>query len=77
MSHFLHLEEFKMGENDGFDNMVFYINYRYLARSFHVILPYFATGTMERIDTEGQVATAKVRCILVACYLLVITLDAT
>ncbi|XP_014681845.1 PREDICTED: ribose-phosphate pyrophosphokinase 4-like [Priapulus caudatus] len=38
---------------------VLYAIPRYLARSFHVILPYFATGTMERIDTEGQIATAK------------------
>ena len=33
---------------------------RYMARSFTFILPYFPTGTMERVDTEGQVATAKV-----------------
>lgn len=33
---------------------------RYLAKSFTVILPYFPTGTMERVDTEGQIATAKV-----------------
>lgn len=26
--------------------------------SFKILLPYFPTGTMERIDTEGQVATA-------------------
>ncbi|XP_025091756.1 ribose-phosphate pyrophosphokinase 4-like isoform X2 [Pomacea canaliculata] len=32
---------------------------RYLARSFHFIMPYFPTGTMERIDLEGQIATAK------------------
>ncbi|XP_078664590.1 uncharacterized protein LOC144907423 isoform X2 [Branchiostoma floridae x Branchiostoma belcheri] len=32
---------------------------KYLARSFTVILPYFPTGTMERVDTEGQIATAK------------------
>ncbi|CAH1773697.1 unnamed protein product [Owenia fusiformis] len=32
---------------------------RYLARSFTVILPYFPTGTMERVDKEGQIATAK------------------
>ena len=41
--------------------MCFYFIYRYLARSFTVILPYFPTGTMERVDTEGQVATAKVK----------------
>ena len=34
--------------------------FRYLAKSFHFILPYFPTGTMERVDTEGQIATAKV-----------------
>lgn len=28
-------------------------------RSFRILLPYFPTGTMERIDTEGQVATAS------------------
>ncbi|XP_067667315.1 uncharacterized protein [Haliotis asinina] len=32
---------------------------RYLAKSFHFILPYFPTGTMERVDREGQIATAK------------------
>ncbi|XP_064652556.1 uncharacterized protein LOC135503122 isoform X2 [Lineus longissimus] len=38
---------------------VIYAIPRYLARSFTVILPYFPTGTMERVDTEGQIATAK------------------
>ncbi|BFZ21165.1 hypothetical protein BsWGS_24204 [Bradybaena similaris] len=38
---------------------VLYAFPRYLAKSFHFILPYFPTGTMERVDTEGQVATAK------------------
>ena len=33
---------------------------KYLANSFVVILPLFTTGTMERIDKEGQIATAKV-----------------
>jgi hypothetical protein len=33
---------------------------RYLAKSVTVILPYFPTGTMERVDHEGQIATAKV-----------------
>lgn len=28
-------------------------------RSLKILLPYFPTGTMERIDTEGQVATAS------------------
>ncbi len=28
-------------------------------RSFRILLPYFPTGTMERVDTEGQVATAS------------------
>ena len=31
---------------------------RYLSRSVTFILPYFPTATMERIDTEGSVATA-------------------
>lgn len=29
------------------------------AQLFKIILPYFPTGTMERVDDEGQVATAK------------------
>ena len=37
------------------------ISCRLLARSFTAIVPYFPTGTMEREETEGQVATAKVR----------------
>lgn len=32
---------------------------RYLARSFRVVLPFFPTGTMERIQQQGEVATAK------------------
>ena len=34
--------------------------HRYLVRSFRLILPFFPTGTMERVDKEGQVVTAKV-----------------
>ena len=33
---------------------------RLLARSFTAIVPYFPTGTMEREEIEGRVATAKV-----------------
>ena len=32
---------------------------RYLSRSVTFILPYFPTATMERIDTEGTIATAS------------------
>ncbi|XP_072022518.1 uncharacterized protein [Amphiura filiformis] len=39
---------------------ILYTMPRYLVRSFKFILPYFPTSTMERVDTEGQVATAKV-----------------
>ena len=38
--------------------MLFYC--RYLVRSFRLILPFFPTATMERIDREGQIVTAKV-----------------
>jgi len=31
---------------------------RYLVRSLIIILPYFPTGTMERVEEEGQIATA-------------------
>lgn len=31
---------------------------RYFIKSLTVLLPYFPTGTMERVDQEGQVATA-------------------
>nr|MDD3720392.1 ribose-phosphate diphosphokinase [Candidatus Gracilibacteria bacterium] len=31
----------------------------YYANKVRIILPYFPVGTMERIDTKGQVATAK------------------
>jgi len=31
---------------------------RYLARSLILVVPYFPTGTMERVDEEGQIATA-------------------
>lgn len=39
---------------------------RLLARSFTAIVPYFPTGTMEREETEGQVATAKTLAILLS-----------
>lgn len=41
---------------------------RYLVRSFRLILPYFPTATMERVDKEGQVVTAKVRLATVLCW---------
>merc|ERR1712096_417680 len=31
---------------------------RYAARSFVVVLPFFPTGTMERVNVEGEIATA-------------------
>lgn len=31
---------------------------RYAVHSFKLILPYFPTGTMERVEEEGQIATA-------------------
>ena len=37
---------------------VIYALPRYMAKRFRLILPYFATGTMERIDLIGQIATA-------------------
>lgn len=42
---------------------------RLLARSFTAIVPYFPTGTMEREETEGQVATAKVHLTFAALVL--------
>lgn len=38
---------------------VIYAIPRYLAGSFKVVLPYFPMGTMERVDEDGQIATAK------------------
>jgi len=37
---------------------VIYALPRYYIRSLTIVLPYFPTGTMERIDEEGQIATA-------------------
>lgn len=31
---------------------------RYAVRTFKVVLPYYPTGTMERVEEEGQIATA-------------------
>jgi len=31
---------------------------RYAVKSFKLVLPYYPTGTMERVDRDGQVATA-------------------
>ena len=46
---------------------------RYLVRSFGLILPFFPTATMERIDKEGQVHTRThththtIVCIVASC----------
>jgi len=37
---------------------VLYALPRYFVKSLTMVLPYFPTGTMERIDEEGQIATA-------------------
>ncbi|XP_068737792.1 uncharacterized protein [Montipora capricornis] len=39
---------------------------RLLARSFTAIIPYFPTGTMEREEIEGRVATAKTLAMLLS-----------
>ena len=36
----------------------FYEIPRYAVKSFKIVLPYYPTGTMERVDRDGQVATA-------------------
>lgn len=40
---------------------------RYLARSFIVVMPFFPTGTMERVEKEGEVATAKTLTRMMSC----------
>jgi len=40
---------------------------RYYSRSLTLVLPYFPTGTMERIDEEGQIATANTLARLFSC----------
>jgi len=40
---------------------------RMRAKNFHVILPWFCTGTMERVETLGQIATAKSLADLLSC----------
>eukprot|EP01114_Cavostelium_apophysatum_P016105 TRINITY_DN4526_c0_g1_i1.p1 TRINITY_DN4526_c0_g1~~TRINITY_DN4526_c0_g1_i1.p1 ORF type:complete len:345 (-),score=78.19 TRINITY_DN4526_c0_g1_i1:52-1002(-) len=37
---------------------VLYALPRYLVKSLVIVLPYFPTGTMERVEEEGQIATA-------------------
>jgi phosphoribosylpyrophosphate synthetase len=38
---------------------VIYVLARYTVKSLTLLLPYFPTATMERVDVEGQVATAN------------------
>lgn len=42
-----------------FSTAVIYSLPGYWAKSLTLVLPYFPTGTMERVDYEGQIATAK------------------
>ena len=52
------------------------ISSRLLARSFTAIVPYFPTGTMEREETEGQVATAKVHLAVCFSFVFIVLLEA-
>jgi len=40
---------------------------RHSVRSLLIILSYFPTGTMERVDLKGQIATAKTLCRMLSC----------
>jgi len=40
---------------------------RMRAKNFHVILPWFCTGTMERVEKLGQIATAKSLADMLSC----------
>jgi ribose-phosphate pyrophosphokinase len=46
---------------------VIYALPRYYTRSLTLVLSYFPTGTMERIDEEGQIATAMTLARLFSC----------
>lgn len=46
--------------------IVIYSIPRYFARSLTVVLPYFPTGTMERIDQEGQISTAHTLAVILS-----------
>jgi len=45
---------------------VIYALPRYFVKSLTVVLPYFPTGTMERVDEEGQIATAKTLAVILS-----------
>jgi ribose-phosphate pyrophosphokinase len=40
---------------------------RYMAKSLTICLPYFPTGTMERVEHEGQIATAHSLTRVISC----------
>jgi len=40
---------------------------RMRAKNFHVIMPWFCTGTMERVERLGQIATAKSLADMLSC----------
>jgi len=53
------LADFQNPENIFHQISILYSFSKYFILSLTVILPYFPTGTMERVDTEGQIATAN------------------
>jgi ribose-phosphate pyrophosphokinase len=60
LADFLHLEAL-------FSQLaVLYALPRYCVKSLTVVLPYFPAGTMERVDTEGQIATAMTLAMLLS-----------
>lgn len=56
--HVSFLAYFSKAENVFEQLSVMYALAEFRPKSFRILLPYFPTGTMERIDNEGQVATA-------------------
>lgn len=56
--HVTFLASFAKADNVFEQLSVMYALAEFRPKSFRILLPYFPTGTMERVDNEGQVATA-------------------
>eukprot|EP01116_Phalansterium_solitarium_P018046 TRINITY_DN4627_c0_g1_i1.p1 TRINITY_DN4627_c0_g1~~TRINITY_DN4627_c0_g1_i1.p1 ORF type:complete len:338 (+),score=114.89 TRINITY_DN4627_c0_g1_i1:108-1121(+) len=57
--HVVFISSFQNTETFFSQLSIIYTLPRYLVKSMTIVVPYFPTGTMERVDEEGQVATAQ------------------
>lgn len=66
-NHVVLLTSFRQSERWMEQIAVIYALPRYMAKSLTIVLPFFPTGTMERVEHEGEIATAMSMSRILSC----------